>query len=198
MKSFEDQIKNFSSLWEFLAEKLTSWIFIIPLVVIFAVFIFLGVKTIYFIALAAGILTWNYWGSKIEIEDPVILLKINLESKKIGLTAVGRRLWRSIKKINGNPGEWISESGHSVHVVKNWDSENLTVEYPPQFFGDIEIAADPKKYAELIEKNLELTEENHFLKEDLEVKALLKAREWIKNYSDKIDEILMGGSDERN
>lgn len=178
--------------WEWLKVKATTWTYIVPLGAIFGVMIWFGAEPVYWGSLIAGTLVWNYWASKMEMDDAVMVLCADLENRSISLTAIGRRLWRTVTKVNNNPGEWVSESGHSVHVVKDWDEEAMTVTYPPSKVGDLEVTIDPKRYSDMVATNIKLIEENQELKENLDVKSLIKARKWTQSYAGKMDKVLEG------
>ena len=186
------RLERLSGGWEWLKDIATTWMYIIPLGVILGVLLIFGAKPVFLAALVAGILVWNYWGSRMETDDAVLILTADLERKTIGLTSIGRRLWRTVTKVNNNPGEWVSESGHSVHVVKDWDEEAMTVTYPPAKVGDLEVTIDPQRYVDMVKTNKSLIEENQELKENLDVKALSKARKWTQRYALKMDGVLEG------
>ncbi|KQM09901.1 hypothetical protein AOA81_06620 [Methanomassiliicoccales archaeon RumEn M2] len=174
------------------AEALSSWMYLLPLAAIGGVIWYAGFRWVFAAAFIAGIVGWNYWGSKMAISDPKLVLAVDVEKSEISPLMIGRRRYASAEKKGLPYLNFRTPSGLFVEVVKSYDEDANLITFPDGDirYNDLMIAAIPRRYGELIDEFVSLETELLKHKSEASVEAFKIARKHIADFSALMTEIM--------
>lgn len=174
-----------------LIDKLTTSSYLLPLVVIVGALILFGARGVFFVAFIGGCYVWWKAAKKMRPADCKLVLIVDITKGEITPLGVGRRRWAAATKIGRPFLSFQSSSGQSVEVVQDYCRYTNTVTYPStEGYSDIEIAAIPLAYKQMIEDYVRINTEYADMKMNGERKAWELTRKHNKQLSQIFAELL--------
>ena len=172
-------------------ERIASWVYLLPLILIIGAIYWLGFRLIYIAVLIGACFVWNFWGRRMAMRDPKLVLEVNIERQEVNPIYCGRKLWARLEK-KGKPAiPMRTPGGLSVEVVRNFDPGNNVVEYPVSSeFSDLMLAAIPERYGALIDELVMLHKENYELGVEGSLYITRNGLKKGKEYGGKLNAIL--------
>jgi len=171
-------------------ERVASWIYLIPLVVIVGIMAYLGIRPVFIAVMLGSCLVWNYWGKRMTMKDPKLVLVVNVEKQEVDPLFCGRKLWQKMEK-KGKPGiPFRTPGGLTVEIVRSFDPYNKVIEYPRDAdFSDIALAAIPVRYGALIDELVKIREDNYKLDKEGKLTATRDSIERGQEYAAQLNAI---------
>ena len=181
-------------------EKLASWAYLIPLLIIIGAMAYLcytgGLRWVYIGAFVGGIFVWNYWGKRMTIKDQKLVLEVNIENQILNAYRVSRKCWaRCSKNAENKPTlNFITKGGISVELVKEFDPNNNRLVYPvDKEYTDLRLAMMPELISSIIDDLHQTKKKLTDMELQKDVKALEEARAYIAKLEDMLRQLILGG-----
>lgn len=169
-----------------------AWYCLVPVPAVIIGAAWLGMSS--WIALGAilGAAAGIYLGKRIPARSMVHVICLDLESKRVRILEMGRRLFSRVEK-RGRP--WLtleSGLGYDVIVARTYDDTGRILTYPEDSrFSDAAIMAMPARYRELISSLVELRDRVADQQLEVDLMAQRRAAEIVARFRVLFDDTVM-------
>jgi hypothetical protein len=156
-----------------------------------AIMVYVGIRPIFFAVMAAACFVWNFWGKRMAMRDPKLVIVVNIETKEIRPIRCGRKLWERMTKKGKPQSNFRTPGGLSVEGVRSFDPGDMMIEYPhDDEYSDIAMMALPERYGALIDELVKLRKRNYELEIEGELTTTRDGIKKAQNYAGKLNEIV--------